>query len=176
MIQNNFTQCRYFHLLPLGSSAICTHCTKGTTQMEEDLCEGLGLPSTRPPQDRGRSKAWFSGCSATREGVLGIFSIEKSTTFVQGRVNSFISLLPTIHFLLLSKGSGGDLSNGRAWTPERGHLWNTPVGTSHSGCLRNAGLLLDLFLASARTTKKNHAHTHTKEKTNKKNPAHWFCN
>lgn len=126
--------------------------------------------------DRGRSKAWFSGCSATREGVLGIFSIEKSTTFVQGCVNSFISLLPTIHFLLLSKGSGGDLSNGRAWTPERGHLWNTPVGTSHSGCLRNAGLLLDLFLASARRTKKNHAHTHTKEKTNKKNPAHWFCN
>lgn len=70
-----------------STKVIChiqTHCRKGTTQIEEGPCEGLGLPSTR---QTGRNKAWFSGYTTMREGVLRVISIEKTTTFVQGSVN-----------------------------------------------------------------------------------------
>lgn len=70
-------------------------------------------------------------------------------------LSGFVSLLQTIHFLLLllAQGRCGDFrqSSNPGERPPLKHL-RVPVTP---GCLRNAGLLLDLFLASAKEKKNN---------------------
>lgn len=83
------------------------------------------------------------------------FLLKNLPSLFEEILSAFISLLQTIHFLLLllAQGSCGDFrqsSNPRERPPLK-HL-RAPLTP---GCLRNAGLLLDLFLASAKEKKNN---------------------